>query len=87
MILGNELSQRAEGEPFEPEAFGQVWYDFDAGSLNLVQAVVERYISPDLWDSVFLPMLYWPAFVIFLAPGLVLVLLCIWRRRRRRVHG
>lgn len=83
-VLGFEQSRRVEGEPFELQPLGQVWFDIDAGSLNLVQAVVERYISTTLWDPVILTILYWPAFLVFLVPGLVLILLCARRRRRRR---
>ena len=84
--LGYELRARVEGMPFELQPLGQIWYDIDAGSLNLFQAVVERYVSPDLWDPVILTVLYWPAVLVFLIPGAVLFLLCALRRRRRRAH-
>ena len=84
VALGFEYTQRPEGAPFEMQPLGQIWYELDAGSLNLLQAVTERYLSDKLWDPVILNILYQPAFVVLLVPGLVLILLCAWRRRRRR---
>ena len=67
---------------------GQVWYQLDAPSLNLVQAVVERYLWPPLWDPVVLGLLQVPALVLFALPGAVLAILCHrrrpWRRKKRR---
>jgi hypothetical protein len=54
---------------------GEVWYKLDAPSLNLIQAVVERYIWPTLWDPVILAVLQWPLALVFGAPGVLLVLL------------
>lgn len=82
--FGYELARQSEGEAFEFQPLGQIWFDIDAASLNLFQAIVERYITPKLWDMVILPVLYWPAFLVFLVPGLALFLLCMLIRRRRR---
>jgi hypothetical protein len=77
--------------PVEEDAFrfrllGEIWYKADPGSLNLLQAVVERYIHPALWDPAFLWLLLRPAALI--AGGLALVFLLpallIRQRRRRR---
>jgi len=64
---------------------GKTWYDLDPGSLNLIQAVVERYTWPALWDPVILTILQWPTFAIALVLGLVFVL--IGRPRRRRAQA
>ena len=71
-------------------AAGQVWYDLDKASLNLVQAVVQRYVHPALWDSVFVPWLLLPAWealailaACLAAIGTLLLLLGTRRRRRR----
>lgn len=61
---------------------GQLWYSLHAASLNLVQAVVERYIHPFLWDPVIFSVLRLPASLLFLVVGIVLAL--TFRRRRRR---
>jgi len=58
---------------------GQRWYQIDqalgSATLNTLQAGIERRISVDLWDNVIAPLLLQPAMLIFLVPGLVLVLL------------
>ena len=63
-------------------ALGQLWYSLHPGSLNLVQAVIERYVHPFLWDPIIFSILRLPAWLVFLAPGLVL--LFVFRRRTRR---
>jgi predicted anti-sigma-YlaC factor YlaD len=42
---------RATGS-FGLRPLGQLWYQIDRGSLNLVQAVIERYLWPPLWEGV-----------------------------------
>jgi hypothetical protein len=49
--------------------------------LNTLQAGVQRNLSPWLWDAVFLPVLEWPAWLIPLALGALLVVLGPGRRR------
>ena len=63
---------------------GELWKHIDVGSLNLVQAVIERYIWPPLWDPVLFSLLLLPAIVVPAVPGLVLAVLCHARARRRR---
>jgi hypothetical protein len=65
-------------------ALGQLWYWIHPGSLNLVQAVVERYIHPFLWDPVIINVLLAPAAVLFLAIGILFALVFRRRARRRR---
>jgi hypothetical protein len=65
-------------------ALGQLWYWINPGSLNLVQAVVERYIHPFLWDPIIINVLLAPAAVLFLVIGVLLSLLFRRRKRRRR---
>ena len=65
-------------------ALGQLWYWIHPGSLNLVQAVVERYVHPFLWDPININVLLVPAAVLFLAIGILFALL--FRRRKRRRH-
>lgn len=68
------------------DAAGAVWVAIDRPSLELTQAVVERYIAPvifypDVWFDLFVPMLGWPAWqailTLILVPGLIGLLL--WR--------
>lgn len=64
-------------------ALGDVWYGLDPGSLNLLQAVTQRYLSPDLWDGAAVPLLLAPAWIVLLLPGLVLLALGLFAARRR----
>jgi len=66
---------RAADAPFRLRPLGEAWYRLDAPSLNLVQAVVERYIWPALWDPTALFVLQRPAVLVFAVPGAILLLL------------
>ena len=66
---------------FDSLALGQVWYNLDPSSLNLVQAVIERYIWPPLWDPVILTMLRWPAWAVLGLPALILLIVPVGHRR------
>jgi hypothetical protein len=65
-------------------ALGQLWYWIHPGSLNLVQAVVERYIHPFLWDPIIINVLLAPAAALFVGIGILFALLFRRRKRRRR---
>ena len=64
-----------------PIALGQLWYDLNRSSLNLIQAVTQRYIHPFLWDPIIVSLLLSWAFAILLVLGLLL--LVVFRRRAR----
>jgi hypothetical protein len=66
---------------------GELWFKLDVGSLNLVQAVVERYIWPPLWDPVIASVLQIPAALFFAVPAVILVALCHFRRRGSRASA
>jgi hypothetical protein len=69
---------------YMPERLGALWYGLDRGSLNLVQAVIERYIHPLLWQDVLFPLLLWPAWAVLGGAAVILGLLCRKRQRRWR---
>jgi hypothetical protein len=73
----------ATGE-FHLFATGELWYRLDPGSLNLMQAVTQRYVSPWLWDQVVTPVLLQPAALVLALVGFVLLFLTRRRDRRRR---
>jgi hypothetical protein len=64
------------------KALGEIWFAIDVGSLNLMQAVIQRYLSPYLWEPVITSILLLPAWLAFGAPGALLAWAC--RRTRRR---
>lgn len=64
---------------------GTLWNDGSPGSLNLTQAIVQRYIHPGVWTNVFLPVLLMPATDVFVVVALVAFvfwLLLMWRRAK-----
>jgi hypothetical protein len=65
-----------------PIALGQLWYQLNRSSLNLLQAVVQRYIHPFLWDPIILSILLCWAFAVLMVLGVLL--LVVFRKRNAR---
>jgi len=65
-----------------PIVLGQLWYELNRSSLNLVQAVIQRYIHPFLWDPVIVTILLSWAFAVLMVLGVLLLI--IFRRRPER---
>ncbi|MCW5752141.1 MAG: hypothetical protein KIT81_13430 [Alphaproteobacteria bacterium] len=84
--LGGDLLDLVASGTFTPEPLGQVLYELHAPSLNLAQALVQRYLHPAIWDPGIQTVLLWPA---FLCLGLIAALLLVLFRRRapRRRRG
>ena len=55
---------------FKLSSWGELWYAAHPASLNLYQAVVERYVSSALWDQILAPLLLYKAVFVFAIPGL-----------------
>ncbi|MBL6954964.1 MAG: hypothetical protein ISR50_20210 [Alphaproteobacteria bacterium] len=80
MIAGAEAMASLRAGEWQPMALGQLWYDLDRGSLNLMQALVQRYLHPAIWDPGVITILQWPAWLVAVIPAAVLLL---FTRRRR----
>ena len=65
-----------------PIALGQLWYQLNRSSLNLVQAVIQRYIHPFLWDPIIVNILLSWAFAVLMILGVLL--LAVFRKRVQR---
>ena len=69
---------------------GLLWFQIDAPSLNTLQALVQRFINPGLWDEVVVDILLRPAWESLLGAVIFFLLLggvFLWvggRRNRRR---
>ena len=63
-------------------SLGEVWFAIHPGSLNLSQAVTQRYLSPEIWDPYVIWVLGQPATVIFGALALVFFI-AAWISARR----
>jgi hypothetical protein len=62
---------------------GKTWYQLSPGSLNLLQAVIERHIWKTLWNPIILTVLLQPVWLVLGLPGLLLALVPRPRKRRR----
>lgn len=68
---------------WRPIAVGQLWYDLDRSSLNLAQAVIQRYVSPFLWNQIIVPVLLSWACAVLIGLGALVLLLARPRWPRR----
>ena len=73
-LLGRDLLEAFQTGSLRIAALGEIWFKLNPGSLNALQAGVERYLSVWIWDSVITPILHAWAFVVPLLPGLLLML-------------
>jgi len=67
-----------------PTPLGQIWFWLDRFSLNLAQAVIERYVAASLWQSAVGPALLLPGWVLFPSAGAVFLALGRLLRAMRR---
>lgn len=86
LVLGLAAWLRFTGQDLA-QPMGRLWFALDSASLNLVQAVVQRYIHAGLWDSIFVPYLLLPAWGALTILFLILLVLSglfqgLARRRR-----
>ena len=84
LVLAADLAAAGQGSDSEIMPLGALWYSLDPASLNLVQAVIERYIWEPLWDPVLLAVLQWPAAPAFGLLGVLLMVLSFLRLPARK---
>lgn len=82
--IGWEIYISLQAEGYRPIAMGEWWYRLDVTSLNLAQAVVQRYVHPFLWESIVAPVLTWPLWIVTGVPGLLLLAVSRWRSPRAK---
>jgi len=72
------------------QASGAVWFQVHSDSLNLTQAITQRYILPVLWDPIAIAILNWPLWlailVVVLTPAVLGGLLVALLRPRTNSH-
>ena len=66
---------------------GAVIFALNGPFLNTLQAGVQRRLSPELWDVVFLPVLEAPSWLLPLILGAAFLLLARLRTRRGKRGG
>ncbi len=69
---------------FHFSQLGANWYALHSGSLNLIQAVTERYISYYVWDYGFSPLLFLPTVVVMTVLGGLFTILSSTSSKKRR---
>ncbi len=74
---------RLNEEPFAFLPVGQVWFNFDQNSLQLVQAGVERYLSPVIWENLIRPITFAPMAPALFWVGAFFAAIAIWRMVRK----
>ena len=82
VAFANDLISFAQTGTYRVIPAGQVWFDIHVASLNLTQAVVQRFLHPLLWDPVIATMLQWPAWSLLGAPAAVFIAIAANRRVR-----
>jgi predicted membrane protein len=82
-VLMRDVLVWIDTKHWAPVALGQLWYDLNRSSLNLVQAVVQRYIHPFLWDPIIVTILFCWAFAVLMVVGLLILALPSRRGRAR----
>ncbi|MSP43698.1 MAG: hypothetical protein EXR08_10105 [Alphaproteobacteria bacterium] len=87
LFLLADLHVTGGGPDYRPSALGEVWHRRHAPSLNLLQAVVERYVLPQLWTYVLLPTLLSPAWIVAGMKGVVLIALSYVRISRHKAES
>jgi hypothetical protein len=88
VVLGLDfLAASANETDFNMVPMGQLWFEVHPGSLNLIQALIERYVWPPLWHSGISPILQLPAAAVIAGLGVLLLLLTLIGRKRRRASA
>lgn len=81
VLSSNELA-------FTP--LGQIWFEIDRAlgtlTLNTLQAIVQRYVHPIVWDPIIVTVLGAPAWLICAILGVVFLFLGRTRTRERYKH-
>jgi len=82
LVLGRDVWVSVQAAAARLIAIGELWYVIDRSSLNVVQAVIQRYVWPPLWDPGIVTVLRLPAAPLLVALGAIL--LVAFRSSRRR---
>tara|TARA_R110002126_G_scaffold258315_7_gene401272 strand:- start:850 stop:1170 length:321 start_codon:yes stop_codon:yes gene_type:complete len=59
---------------------GATWFNFHSDSLNLSQALIQRYVHPFVWDPIMQWILLQPTLIIFLVLSLIFYMISYKRK-------
>jgi hypothetical protein len=82
-VLARDAMVWIDRKTWAPIALGQLWYELDRSSLNLVQAVIQRYVSPFLWNPIIVSILLCWASAVLIAIGAAILVIFRTRPQRR----
>ena len=83
VAFGYEVFVAINSGSYRMIAAGELWFRLHAYSLNLSQAVIQRYLHPSLWDPLLISALQWPTWALLGIPGVLLAVLFGPLTRRR----
>jgi hypothetical protein len=83
MAIGAETLASLEANAYRSIALGELWYQLDRESLNLIQATTQRYLWPLLWDGITYILLQ-PAWLVLGITGPLLFIIFIKQKKKRR---
>lgn len=86
VTLGADLLSYLDLDIWKSTPAGQVWFNLSPNSLNLSQAVVQRYLLPFLWDPMITWILLQPAFAVLGVPAIVFIFLGHKQKRRAKAR-
>ena len=78
--LGYEATVALDAGGWRTIPAGEIWFRLDNASLNLTQAIVQRYLHPFLWDPLIAGFLQWPPWASLGGVGIALTIIFGWRR-------
>lgn len=81
VAIGFDLATLSGAGRYEAITPGRIWFQTHVGSLNLVQAIVQRYVHPGLWDPLMVTALRWPLWSLVGGLGVIALTLSLPRRR------
>ena len=79
VAIGADLLRFLDTGVFAFQSLGETWYRLDQDSLNLSQAIIQRYIWPAIWDPGVTTLLLWPT---WLLPLLLAIGIWLWGQVR-----
>lgn len=80
----SDATQSVAASELVLKPLGVRWYEISAESLNFTQALVQRYLLPEIWDPFFIWILNQPGVIVM---GVLAALLYMigYKPKRRRV--
>lgn len=78
MALGGDALNWLESGQARFGELGAFWYQLDAGSLTLLQALMQRYLPAYIWDPDMTGLLHQPGAIVLAAIGVA----AIWLFRK-----